>query len=364
MASFDTMAAEVAGVGRLIAGLGVPEHDLDVVEGHRLFLRYLSIGLDTFVEHRDPAVPAFYAKSRDGVRKFAGDSPGQLYDTAPVADGFEYVVSGSMQDVELIELGLYTGDLSGGSRAPRRLVDAITEEHIDVAADGSFEVRLDATGGERNALRLEPGVTVLSSRRYLRDPRTARPHALRIRRIDQAPRIRPLGATELATGVELAASFARYNMTLWSQWADRTRAEKLNRLAPLADAGDIYTPQGHSYLNGYWRVGPDEVLVVELDAPAAAYWSFVPTSYWMESFEWRFGDPVHATSFDTRPGADGRIRLALADRDPGIPGARWLHLQGHREGLMTLRAARCTGPLPPVTCTLFPLDPPVDQPAS
>ncbi|MFS3129277.1 hypothetical protein ACLM5J_12825 [Nocardioides sp. Bht2] len=78
---------------------------LDVAEGHRLFLRYLGIGIDTFIEHADARFPAFYAKSRDGVRKFAGDSPSQLYDTAPISAEFDYEVTGSLRDVTLIELG-------------------------------------------------------------------------------------------------------------------------------------------------------------------------------------------------------------------------------------------------------------------
>lgn len=345
-ASMADLGGSIAGFAEDLSLLDVPPHPLDVVEGHRLFLRYLSLGLDRYVERTDPAYPAFHQPSRDGVRKFAGDSPGQLYDTAPVSATHEYVVEGNMTDTELIELGLYAGDLSGENKHPRRLVASLTEADLDVAADGSFAVRLDRTGDQRNALLLDDDAVSLTVRRYLRDPQRNRPQGLRITRTSTAPGLLPVDAETLASGMTTAIAFARHNVRTWSEWTDRIRATKQNRLGAFEDSGDLFTPSGHSYLDGYWALGPDEALTIEFVPPVGGYWSNVSMNYWMESFEWRFGHRVFATSFDSEPDRDGVVRLVLAERDPAIPGHIWLATLGHREGMMAFRLARYDGPAP------------------
>ncbi len=76
-------------------------------------------------------------------------------------------------------------------------------------------------------------------------------------------------------------------------------------------------------------------------------------NYWMESLEWRFGNRVYATSFDTAADETGRIELVLAHKDPKIPGATWLETLGHSEGTMAFRFARCHNELAETTTELI-----------
>ncbi|WP_067440152.1 hypothetical protein [Nocardioides jensenii] len=347
-AGFARLAEAVAAAPGDLARLDAPDRPLDSAEGHRLYLRYLTIGLELFIDYGDPVWPAFHSKTRDGVRKFAGDSPGQLYDAALVSFGHEYVVSGSMAETEFIEFSLYAGDLTGLNSSPRRMIASVTEQDLDVDEDGSFELRLDARGG-RNALRMEPDANSISVRRYLRDPLRDRPRPLSIRRTTPAPPRAPLTSEDLAVGMEKAIGFARFNTRVWAEWAHRERSQRLNVLEAMPDAGDIHTPAGHGYLTGYWSLEPGQALTIEFTPDPDGYWSLVPMNFWMESFEWRFGDRVHATSFDTSPGRGGVVRLVLAEQDPGLAGHDWLATQGHLEGMIALRHARSAGPIPPVT---------------
>ncbi|MGJ3509600.1 hypothetical protein [Enemella sp. A6] len=348
--SFHAVGRAISSFAEIFDNLSIPDNALDHAEGRRLFWRYFTIGLEQFVEYTDPAHPAFHQNTRDGVRKFAGDSPTQLYDSAKISAEHSYVITGSMAETELIEFGVYSGDLSGQNPTPRRLIDALTEEELEIAADGTFTLHLHsaADNSERapNTLLMEPDASSLSVRRYLRDPRTDRPRPLQIERTSPAPPPAPLSGEDLDAGVGRAVAFAAHNVELWSKWADNIKATKRNVLASLHDAGDIYTPKGHSYLDGYWELADGEVLTVEFRPPAGCYWSFVPMNYWMESFEWRFDARVYASSFDTTADADGYVRLALAEHDPGLPGHTWLQTLGHREGLMVLRVARLDGPMP------------------
>jgi len=350
--AWPDLARSIDEAASAIAELAPRLHPLDVVEGHRLYLRYLGIGIDSFVEHADPLFPVFYSKSRDGVRKFAGDSPPQLYDTAAISGDHEYEVIGSVRDVPLLELGVYSGDLSGLNPVPRRLISHVTEADLTVDPEGRFRLVLSADPARADLL-LAPDASVISARRYLRSP-FDRPDPLTIRRLGDDLATPPLTAPALATGVRASGSFAVANLRMWAEWTERMRQTKHNVMTPMADSGDIFTPAGHHYVDGFWELPePDSALLIEFTAPPAeAYWSLVPMNYWMESFEWRFGDRVFASSFDTAPGADGVVRLAIADRDPGLPGVTWLRTLGHRQGLVSLRLARLTTPAPEVSCRL------------
>jgi hypothetical protein len=258
-----------------------------------------------------------------------------------------------MAETEFIEFNLYAGDLTGLNPTPRRMIAALTERDIDLAPDGTFEIRLDARGG-RNAMQMEPDINSISVRRYLRDPLVDRPRPLAIRRTTPAPPKAPLTAQAVERGTTEAIAFARNNVRMWSQWADHTRATKRNVITPMADGGDIHTPVGHVYLNGAWVLGPGEALALAFVPDPNCYWSLVPTSYWMESLEWRFGERVFATSFDTRPDADGVVRLVLGPTDPRLPGHTWLSTEGRAEGLVSLRVARNSGPWPVVETKVVP----------
>ncbi|MFS3129276.1 hypothetical protein ACLM5J_12820 [Nocardioides sp. Bht2] len=196
---------------------------------------------------------------------------------------------------------------------------------------------------------------MLSVRRYLDDPLLDRPEPLRIRRLGESLPHEPLTAQRLAAGVEAASSFAVANVAMWAGWVERLRTEPANEIRPMPDSGDIYTPGGHVYLHGHWQLPrPDSALVIEFPAPATGtYWSAVPMNYWLESFEWRFGDRVHATSQDTEPGADGVVRLVLAQTDPGLADHTWIRTLGHDAGPIAFRFARLAGETPAVICRLI-----------
>jgi hypothetical protein len=333
------------------ASLEAPATQIDRAEGYRLFLRYLTIGIDQYIQFADPAFPAFHQKTRDGVRKFAGDSPEQLYDVAVISGDYDYEVSGNMRETALVEFTVYSGKLNNASGA-RRLISSLTDERLAVDGKGDFVVRLNRRGDGSNALRLDADASSLVVRRYLRDPWKDRPRPLEIRRTSGNPVLPSLAPDPLAMAIEAAADFALWNVKTWAHWVARDRTTKLNVLTHFDDTGDIYTPAGHRYLAGYWQVPAGKALLIEFAPPKGAHWSFVPMNYWMESFEWRFGNRVFASSFQTSPTKDGYVRLALSGTDPRLPDVQWLETLGHNEGAMALRLARYSGPMPDVRCML------------
>lgn len=97
-------------------------------------------------------------------------------------------------------------------------------------------------------------------------------------------------------------------------------------------------------LSGDWALGPDEALVVDIDADDTAdYWSVVLMGIWGETVDWRSRPAV--VNHDTpvrRP--DGTVRIVIAHREPAAPN--WLDTAGHPQGSVALRWFRSVAPLP------------------
>jgi len=124
------------------------------------------------------------------------------------------------------------------------------------------------------------------------------------------------------------------------------------RLLVAAQPGTpIVAIPGGEPLICYWRVPPEEVLVVRVTPPAADYWSVEFGNYWWETMDYRYRlcstNCHHAVLED-----DGELLLVVAHEDPGLPN--WLDPSGHTEGYMTVRWIGA-GDYPTPRCDQMPL---------
>ncbi len=86
--------------------------------------------------------------------------------------------------------------------------------------------------------------------------------------------------------------------------------------------------------NHFYRLRPDEALVIETELPDARYWQFQLCDLWFRSADWS----ERSTSINHRQAhidADGRFRCVVAHRDPGV--ANWLDTSGEPEGVLQYR---------------------------
>ena len=83
----------------------------------------------------------------------------------------------------------------------------------------------------------------------------------------------------------------------------------------------------------YWELGSDEALIVEFDAHDGL-WMFTNMGVFFNSMDYLYR-PVSYTPSRTRIDRDGRIRLVMAHRDPGVHN--WLDTQGFERGNLTYR---------------------------
>ena len=345
-ATWPQFAARIADFQSELASLGNPKRDVDVAEGYRIYSRYLSCAFEQCLENVDPAHPVFYRLTRDGYRKFAGDNPDEIYDTAKISPQHEYIVSGTMKDTLLIEIGIYSGDgfLTPGLAV--KLLNSLTEEGLHLNGDGSFELVVGGAARAANWLPLAPGATTLLIRRYMKNASQTIGRPFAIERQGAPIPLEQASTADILARLNDSARWTSYNVKLWATFVDSTRAKHFNQLVEVNHGGNDGTPAGHAYLEGYWSIKPDEAILVSLEPPRAVYWNFLIMNYWMESLEWRFGNKSCYNNFEAKTAADGRVIFAISPDQPKRRDVNWVETLGHTEGPMALRAARAKGPFP------------------
>ncbi len=337
--------------GEHVRSAGAPDADVDRAEGYRMLTRLLGLALELVVEGSDADRPTFF-ELQSAIRKYAGDNPDQRYAAAVIAGDRSYRITGDRGNAVLVELGVYAGNFSGGGQ--RRLVASLTEEQLRFEPDGSIEITLgpDADPAQPNQVRLEADAINVLIRQYFSDPHDKR-GSWRIERVPKAEPAPPLAADYVGGRLLGAALFVERNAKTWVDFMAERRAGPHNRLAPLPDAGNLQTPQGIQYLEGYWQLAEGEALVLEFEPEPVPYWGLVITNFWMESLEWR-DRRVSLNNLQAAHEADARtVRIVIAGRDPGHPN--WLDSAGHSEGGLSLRWARSPR-LPEVRSRVLPLD--------
>jgi len=135
-----------------------------------------------------------------------------------------------------------------------------------------------------------------------------------------------------------AARFVHGTARLFASWANdfEKHVNQLPRFDPdrAVEAGG---DPNIAYYHSYWRLAPDEVLLVSATPPECDYWNFQLANHWLESLDYRWSR-IHVNKHTAVYEPDGSVRVAIAHRDPGLPN--WLDTCGHAQGTMCLRWVR------------------------
>ncbi len=320
--------------------------DLDAVEGRRFLLRMVSASVDLFVEEGDVDAPRFH-HSESATRKMFADNPDADYLRAPIrlGPGRRYRVWG-----EVPAGTVYVGILlyRRGGQVGNRLSDTAF-----VRPGGAFEVWITSEedpciGGDRTCLLGGGDETAVMVRQYYTDRASQPPITLQIERVGASREIGRLEPLAMAKGLErarrnLEAVFKRTleGYTFASQMA-------LNRFVALDGAQFFPTPD-NAYLLCWYRIGDDQVMIVNGRLPKARYFSFTLYNAWMESLDYTRAR-VSLNHTQLHPDAEGNFELCLSSQDPGHP--HWLNTTGHGAGYLLARSLLPEEPLPVPTITV------------
>lgn len=315
-------------------------------DAHAYLAGLARVALEQQFAGADPAQPRFVENPSPGS-KWGAENADNRYLWAPLRPDFAYRVHGHRGTSFELLFEVKEGFMQLGQT---RNFAARCASEVASGADGRFELWL---GGPRRAhdwMPLDPDARWLLVREYFVDWAIEEPARLAIERVDGPGAPIASAPTPVAARLDAAAAWVEATARCWAEWVAALRAAyEPGKLAParryVGGADDIL------YGNDWFRLAEDEALVIECEVPEARYWAFQLVDPCFRSLDWA----NHQTSLNhtqLRIDADGRVRVVVAHRDPGL--ANWLDTTGLSEGVLQYRFiwARTT---PQPTARLVPL---------
>jgi hypothetical protein len=331
-ASWEEFCDSLKQAGRIITAEGAPQDLLDRAEGFRYLSRLARAALETFLEYGDPEAPALHRPVHE-TAKIGADNPDNYYQRAAISGRYEYRIRGKRGTVHYLGFGAQSpGVASSGDSRQSGYLEASA---LEIGPDGRFEIALSREPRPGNWLPLAEDSESLLVRQTFLDRQRETPAELVIERVDGGGPPRPLTPERLDGGLRAAAGLVNGCAGLFSSWVRgfESHANQLPLFDPRVSLGAGGDPN-ITYYHSYWRLLPDEALVIEVTPPACDSWNFQLDNWWMESLDYRY-HRIHVNKHTARAEADGSVRIVVAHEDPGLPN--WIETAGHRQGTMCFR---------------------------
>jgi hypothetical protein len=331
--------------GEVVLRDTAPATPLDRAEGFRYLARLTRNALYSTIENSDADRPRMQGLD---LVKIGADNPDNVYHSAPVSGRNDYVITGTRGTIALTTFGSkanrYAKDGTMASTGELRNDDLLVEP------DGTVTIHVSATEKPGNWLPLAEDSTMIVLRESYLDRTTEVPGSYRIERVGGHAPPEPLDPKHLVRSLQRAAMGVHGTAATFAAWSELF----MTRPNELPDWGqEMFQKAGGDpeifYLHGYWELQPGQAWVIETEVPDAPYWNFQLSNWWMESLDWerRITVNKHTAALE-----DGRLRIVVADKDPGY--GNWIDTSGHTSGTALLRwVGADSHPLP--TCRVVDL---------
>lgn len=307
----------------------------DRAEGFRHLAQQAVCWLTWGVGHLDTHNPRFM-RQNDLVTRWGGPNVDNLYKHARIdADG-TYRIRGLMHSCEEFLLAVRIGNMH---QERYGTLHEVTATDLGIEPGRSFEIVLGGPEPTDPGVRWVPlpaGARMVAIREYYYDWRECEPAVFTIERLDRPHRPGRPSPDWIAEQLDEARSQFEGSITYWNDYQRNARGRGADNtfIQPRTEPKGL---KGLVYAFCFYRLAPDEALVVECEEPIARYWSYQLYQLgWFEPVE-----SIHRTGGlnhrQTAVDGDGRVRVVVAHRDPGA--ANWLDTEGRAEGMLTFRCA-------------------------
>jgi len=311
---------------------GTPRDAFQQAEGLRYLTRLTRGGLEAFVEFNDPAFPVLRRTAHETI-KLGADNPDNLYFNAQISGDYEYRITGKRGTIHYI--GFFTQNGNYGSTGGLSPCGVLEHTDLKQEENGGFEIFLSPEPKGKNWLKISRKTSMVMVRQTFLDRNNEIPAEVTIHNMDGRKSPQPLTSTMMDEGLKTASMFVAGASLLFARWAKGFKAHT-NRL-PLFDPEVSNAAGGDAgiiYYHSYWKLAPDEALVIEVKPPDCDSWNFQLNNYWMESLDYRyFNICINKSSANYE--TDGSVRVIVAQLDPGLHN--WIDTCGHSEGTMLWR---------------------------
>lgn len=335
--------------GDTILRPSTPANVFDRAEGIRYLTRLVRAGLDSQIESADPRHPRFFQLSNETI-KIGNDNPDNIYHNCNIAGRYDYRIRGTRGTVPYLSFGTKAG--SYDRDAEMRPTGQIDASEIQVDSNGRFEILVSRHRMPGNWLPMEEGSESIIVRQTFGVREGAVPAQYTIECLNPEPgeHTDALDPNELEAALGRVGSFVTRTANLFVDWMDLYE-KHINEL-PSDDQDRCQRAGGDAnihYLQSYWRLTPEQALVIEADRiPAVGTWNFQLSNYWMESLDYRH-HRVHVNRDTAAYEKDGSLRIVVASRNPGPKYPNWLDTCRHTSGGMLFRWIGCGDDHPPVS---------------
>jgi hypothetical protein len=321
------------GVGDTILGPEFPDDPRQRTEGFRYLTRLLSYAMRMEVECGDPAFPQLH-RYEEPANNWGGPNPDNTYLRAQIHPDHDYRVWGNLTDMRQIIISLQEGDMQ------LHQYGVYSEQGLDawkVGPNGEWElfVTKKRPPGADNWMPLHEDARFFQVRIYLSDWVNDASPTLHIERIGAegiAPP--PPDPAALARALDRTANWVEQSAEYWNEYT----AKALERATPNEVGPARSTPGGADnilYGSCFWDLAEDEALVFTCEEPEAQYYNFcIHTMAWLESGDFP-NRQVSLAGHQLYIDPDGRMRVVLSTRDPGVPN--WIDTEDRRRGLFAYR---------------------------
>ena len=303
-------------------------------EGFRYLTRLLRLSLEKNIEFNDPRYPEFYSLSHE-TAKIGNDNPDNLYQNCAISGEFDYRITGHRGSIPYLSIETKAGSYgTTGNMAPTGHIELAD---LDILPDGSFEITVSARRQHGNWLPMTAESDNLLVRQTFQNRSQENPAKLSIKCLNSGakPQLEP---AQFAGQLDRVTGFIEGTAALFVDWME-IFGEHCNQLPPndqqmcLTAGGD---PSIH-YHNSYWKLAPDEALVIEVpELPQCRSWNFQLSNFWLESLDYRYYT-VSVNKHTAQYEADGSLRIVVAHQDPGPDYPNWIDTAGHELGAMLFR---------------------------
>jgi hypothetical protein len=326
----------IAEAEKLISNAEFIKTEQDLLEGYDYLSGRIRMAMQMAFDH-DLERPLLINPTHQFARQ-ALDNPDAVYFNAYLTDGAEYVLRGRRGTTADLSFQVMGGgyDASG---APPQLA-AFDDRELDIAEDGTFELRLGPFGDNAKNLII---------REVYNDWDTEERGTLWIERPDTVGQpARALTRERLAKKYEIAGKLLTGSIQAWFAFPHFFQyQEPVNTLTlPKSTPGGLESQRSSI---GHYELAEDQAMIVEVPrCDDCAYQAIQIGSDWYASTDYE----THQTSLTKAQAVtdpDGVMRFVISERPPGGPGgiANWLETTGHRTGPMMLRWQRLERDLGP-----------------
>ena len=310
-----------------------PKGPLDLAEGHRYLARMVRFGLEHIVEAGDPRLPVFFPSLCE-VQKSGWDNPDNHHTNAYINGNLEYRIWGRRGDNHYMSFAVYGGSL--GRAGGRRTIAYVKMDDLEVDENGRFEIVMSREKKPGNWIPLEEDATTLMVRETFSRKLEQERSILNIECLsaDEPPQ---LTADFIVNAFRRSIRFMRGSsksfFDIVDQWVPEPNVFQEGNREQAASTLGI---PDQLYNSGWWEVDADEALVLDLDPPECRYWSLALCDYWGASFDYRYWN-INVNNDTACIRADGKVRIIIAHKNPGLAETNWLDTAGHDRGVWTLR---------------------------